>query len=165
MLFMKIKFSFTVLISLLLLSLPGAFAQPVKVPPFQMTLYNGRQFKAQDLPLDKHIILLYFSPECEECHEFTTAMLKRINDLQNTSISMITYMALEKVKPYVSENKLDKYPNIFIGTEGNSLFVAKYFRIMQFPFVALFDKNGNLRKTYTSKEVDIDDLITRIKSF
>ncbi|OFY43706.1 MAG: hypothetical protein A2Z69_01625 [Bacteroidetes bacterium RBG_13_44_24] len=140
------------------------FSQSNKVPPFQMTLHDGKIFRAQNLPLGKHIIIVYFSPECEECHEFTTEMLKHIDDFQSASIAMITYMPLEKVKPYVTDNKLDKYSNIYTGTEGNSLFVAKYYKITQFPFVALYDKNGNLVNKYTSKEANVDDLINWLKS-
>jgi len=127
-------------------------------------LHDGKIFRAQDLPLGKNIIIVYFSPECEECHEFTNAMKERIEDLQDASIAMITYMPVEKVRPYVAENRLYIYPNIYIGTEGNSLFVANYFSISLFPFVALFDIKGTLVKKYTSKEVNIDDLINRLKS-
>jgi len=154
-----------VLISFLLMSASSAaYSQTQKVPPFQMTLQSGKIFRAQDLPIGKHIIIVYFSPECEECHEFTKAITDRIEELQEASIAMITYMPLDKVRPYVAENKLYTYPNIYVGTEGNSLFVAKFFGIRLFPFVALFDRNGNLVKKYTSKEVNIDDLILSLKS-
>jgi len=162
---MKTKYSFLLLFSILLLTSAPTFSQTGgKVPPFQMTLHNGKEFKAQNLPLGKNIIIVYFSPECEECHAFTSEMLKRIGDFQSASIAMITYMPLEKVKPYVAENKLYMYSNVYVGTEGNSLFVAKYYKITQFPFVALYDKNGNLVNKYTSKEVNVDDLINWLKS-
>jgi len=161
---MKIRISFFVISVLLLAASSEVYSQTQKVPPFQIMLHDGKVFRAQDLPLGKHIIIVYFSPECEECHEFTKAMKERIEELQSASIAMITYMPVEKVKPYVAENRLYLYPNIYIGTEGNSLFVANYFSIKLFPFVALFDKNGTLVKKYTSKEVSIDDLINRLKS-
>jgi cytochrome oxidase Cu insertion factor (SCO1/SenC/PrrC family) len=128
-----------------------------------MTLHDGKVFKAQNLPLGKPIIIVYFSPECEECHQFMEAMLNQIDDFMGASIAMITYMPLEKVTPYVTANKLDKYPNIYVGTEGNSLFVRNYYNIMQFPFVALYNKDGVLIKKYTTKEIDLNDLISRLK--
>lgn len=160
---MKKKYFIIIPGVLLLLTFSNAYSQSAKVPPFQMTLHDGKPFKAQNLPPGKHIIIVYFSPECEDCHEFTTAMLEHINDFQNSSIAMITYMPVDKVKPYVAENKLDKYPNIYVGTEGNSLYVANYYNITKFPFVALYDKNGNLIKKYTSKEINLEDLINRLK--
>lgn len=162
---MKTRYFFTLLFTLQIVTTSSAFSQSGgKVPPFQMTLHDGKAFRAQNLPLGKSIIIVYFSPECEECHAFTTEMLKRIGDFQSASIAMITYMPLEKVKPYVAENKLYMYSNVYVGTEGNSLFVRNYYNIMQFPFVTLYDKNGVLIKKYTSKEVNMEDLISRLKS-
>ena len=161
---MKNKYFLIILNVLLLFTFSDALSQSGKVPPFQMTLHDGRPFKAQNLPPGKHIIIVYFSPECEDCHEFITAMLEHINDFQNSSIAMITYMPVDKVKPYVLNNKLDKYPNIYTGTEGNSLYVANYYNIRLFPFVALFDKNGNPVKKYTSTEINLEDLISRLKN-
>ncbi len=160
---MKNMYLILLFISFLLITASQAFSQSGKVPPFQMTLHDGKIFKAQNLPLGKAIIIMYFSPECEECHQFTEEMLKRIDDFQNASIAMITYMPVEKVKPFVSENKLDNYPNIYVGTEGYSLFVRNYYSILQFPFVALYNKDGNLIKKYYSTEVNVNDLINRIK--
>jgi cytochrome oxidase Cu insertion factor (SCO1/SenC/PrrC family) len=160
---MNNKFRCLILITFILSTITDSFSQTGKVPPFQIILYNGTPFKAQDLPLGKHIIIVYFSPECEDCHKFTAEMLHRIGDLQSASIAMITYMPVEKVKPYVTENKLDKYPNIYVGTEGSSLFVRSYYRITHFPFVALYDMNGNLVKEYTASEINLDDLINRLK--
>ena len=161
---MKKKYPLLLFLTFLLLFDSFAYSQSERVPPFQMILHTGKLFRAQNLPMGKHIIIVYFSPECEECHEFTTELLKRIDDFQNASIAMITYMPVEKVKPYVADNKLDKYPNIYVGTEGNTLFVANYYNIRQFPFVALYNKNGILLKKYTSKEVNLIDLINRLKS-
>ena len=151
------------MISFLLIICPRAYSQSGKVPPFQMILHNGKLFKAQNLPFEKPIIIMYFSPECEECHQFTEALLTRMDDFLNASIAMITYMPVEKVKEFVSVNKLDKYPNIFVGTEGNSLFVRNYYNILQFPFVALYNKDGTLIKRYYSTEINLNDLINRLK--
>jgi cytochrome oxidase Cu insertion factor (SCO1/SenC/PrrC family) len=140
------------------------YSQSGKVPPFQIVLQNGKVFRAQNLPLGKPIIVVYFSPECEECHQFTEGLLKLIDDFQNASIALITYMPVDKVKQFVSVYKLEKYANIFAGTEGNSLFVLNYYKISKFPFVALYDKNGNLIKKYNNTEINLADLINRLKA-
>lgn len=51
-----------------------------------------------------------------------------------------------------------------MGTEGNYLFVKDYYKIEQFPFMALYTKNGDLIKKYYSKEINVDDLLLRLKS-
>ena len=76
---------------------------------------------------------------------------------------MITYLSVETVRNFVAKNKLGDYSNIYVGTEGNYLFVRNYYGIVQFPFVALYDKYGGLIKKYTSKEISLNDLSYHLK--
>jgi thioredoxin-related protein len=138
-------------------------SQSNKIPPFQMMQADRKVFKAQFLPLGKPIVLIYFSPDCEECQKLTKEMLERIEELKNVSIAMITYQPVELVAQYVTKNNLGKYPNIYVGTEGSSLFVRNYYDIRLFPFMTLYNKDGDLIVKYTSKQVNVDDLLVRIK--
>ncbi|MBK7132328.1 MAG: redoxin domain-containing protein [Bacteroidales bacterium] len=139
-------------------------SQPNKIPPFQMMQANGKVFKAQYLPLGKPIVLIYFSPDCDECQKLTKEMLERSEELKNVSIAMITYQPVEQVVQYVAKNNLGKYPNIYVGTEGSSLFVRNYYDIMLFPFMTLYNKDGDLIVKYTSKQVNVEDLMLRIRN-
>ena len=154
---------FLIFIEFLFFSLP-ADAQSGKVPPFRMVQKNGKMFRAEDLPIGKPIIIIYFSPECHDCQSLTEKVTARISDFKGASIAMITYLSLESVLQFADKNKLDKYPNIYIGTEGNSIFVMNYYNITDFPFIALYTKNGDLIKRYYNKEVDVDDLIRRLNN-
>jgi len=137
-------------------------AQSNKIPPFQMMQADGKIFKAQYLPLGKPIVIIYFSPDCEECQKLTKELLERIEEFKNVSFAMITYQPVEMVAQYFTKNNLGKYPNIYVGTEGSSLFVRNYYDIMLFPFMTLYNKNGDLVVKYTSKQVSLDDLLMRI---
>ena len=86
-------------------------------------------------------------------------------NFKSASIAMITYVSVESVAKYVDDNKLEKYPNLILGTEGNLLFALKYYDIVQFPFIALYAKEGNLVKKYYSSQIDIDDLLRKILKF
>jgi thiol-disulfide isomerase/thioredoxin len=148
---------------MLIFSLP-AEAQSGKVPPFRMVQKNGKVFKAEDLPIGKPIIIIYFSPDCKDCQSLTDKVIARINDFKSASIAMITYLSLESVSQFVNKNGLDKYPNIYVGTESNSIFVMNYYNIKDFPFIALYTKNGDLVKRYYDKETDVNDLLHRLNS-
>ena len=76
---------------------------------------------------------------------------------------MITYLSVESVKKFYNLNHLDKYSNIYIGTEGNYLLVKEYYNIDQFPFIALYNKDGDLIKKYNNKEIDLSDLSEGLK--
>lgn len=135
-----------------------------KIPPFRMLLSDGTMFTATQLPLGKPVMIYYFSPDCEECQKFTGDLLSRIDDFSNVSIAMITYQPTQNVAGYVKKNNLRNYANIYAGTEGSSLFVKNYYNIMNFPFVALYTKEGNLIRTYNYKEVSAGDIVKRLKS-
>ena len=159
----KIKVLFSAIVVLLFLISAGAYSQKVKVPRFQITRTNGNLFRAQDLPMDKPIIIIYFSPDCEECQRFTEAMLLKKDNFQNASIVMITYQPVQNVVQFVARYKLDIYPNIFVGTEGSTFIVRYYYNITRFPFVALYSRNGDLVKIWDKNE-DIDDLSNHLKN-
>lgn len=141
----------------------NSFGQKDKVPPFRMMMANNKVFMAEDFPLGKPILIIYFSPECEDCHIFIEGMLNRIGDFKNVSIAMVTYMTGDIVSKYVVKNSLNMYTNIYVGTEGNTLFLKNYYNIINFPYVVLYNKEGDLIIKYTNKKVDIDDLVSRIK--
>lgn len=152
-----------ILISLLCLATADVVAQSGKVPPFRIVQADGRVFLAQNLPVGKPIVIIYFSPECEECQKLTAGLLSRLNEFSDVSFAMITYQPRENIAGYIKKNSLDKYENIFAGTEFPTLFVRDYYNIMNFPYMVLFNKNGDLIKRYTDKEVSLDDLLLRIK--
>lgn len=144
--------------------LTGIASAQGKIPPFRMLQSDGTIFSATQLPVGKPVMIYYFSPDCEECQKFTGELLSRMNEISNVSIAMITYQATQNVAGYVRKNNLRNYANIYVGTEGSSLFVKNYYNIMNFPFVALYTKEGRLIKTYTWKEVNVSDLVLRLKS-
>ena len=139
-----------------------AYSQNFKVPPFQMMQASGKVFLAGNLPLGKPILIIYFSPDCRECHDLTTELLNRIEEFSNASIAMITNTPLEQVKHFVTEFQLEKYPNIFVGTEGDSFFAGRYYRVGRLPFMVLHNKDGDLIKVY-NQEMNIEDLLVRLR--
>ena len=55
-------------------------AQTNKVPSFRMIKSNGKVFRAEYLPFEKPIIIIYFSPDCDDCQQLTSELLFAIND-------------------------------------------------------------------------------------
>jgi len=157
------KYRLLILLSVLLILCGVAAAQAGKVPPFRMVQSDGKVFRAENLPFGRPILIIYFSPDCDDCHRFISELLKQIKDFRDVSIAMITYLPVENVSEFVVKNKLKSYSNIYVGTEGNSLFVKNYYKIDQFPFAALYNKNGDLIKEYLSREISVNDLSERLK--
>ncbi len=76
---------------------------------------------------------------------------------------MITYLPVERVAKFVKDFSLNKYANIYAGTEGNSFFVRNYYKIMDMPFAALYTKEGVFVKSY-EKNIDLNDLSRRLNN-
>jgi hypothetical protein len=152
----------SILASLLLIVSQNIFAQKGKLPPFKMIKADGSIFRAQDLPMGKPIVIIYFSPDCEECQKVTQELVGKIESYWKASVVMVTYLPVNTLAPYISKNKLYIYPNIFVGTEGDSFFLRYYYNVVRFPFIALYSKDGDLIKAYYN-EVNLVDVTKMLK--
>ena len=115
-----------------------------RVPPFTILLTTGENFSYKELQKDKPVILIYFAPDCDHCRDFIKALTTGMKGFTKTQIVMVSYSPLAKLKQFTSDFNLSQFSNIKIGTEGNSFIVPNYFKIVTFPFTALFDKTGKL---------------------
>ena len=143
------------------LTVENVKAQSGKLPPFRMMQTNGKIFKAEDLPMGKAIVIIYFSPECDHCDKLMKELVQQTEGLKKASIAMVTYLPVEKVLEFEKNYSLKKYPNIYAGTEGNNFFLRNYYKLTEMPFAALYSKNGDFIKSYT-REIDLEDLSTRL---
>lgn len=139
----------------------AVFAQKGKLPPFRMVQENGVVFKAEQLPVGKPILLVYFSPDCDHCAVLADQLFKEGNPFKKASIAMITFLSLDKVAQFNRKYATSTFKNVFVGTEGNTFFVRKYFGIMDMPFVALYDKDGNLLQKY-ERDIPFDSLSAKL---
>lgn len=159
----KGKLAFSIFTVLVFLTSSAMYCQSGKVPPFQMMQSGGKVFRAQDLPMGKPIVIIYFSPDCEECLALTSELIRREEEFKKASVAMITYLPVEYVTKFNAKYKLNYYPNIYVGTEGSTLFLKVYYKIEKFPFMALYTKNGDLVKTYYT-EHSLDDIAGQLKA-
>jgi thioredoxin-related protein len=126
------------------------------IPPFRVQLTNGDSLFAKDIKKDVPLMLIYFSPTCEHCQEFTRNFLKKISLFGNAQILFISYLPLTDVEKFEQEFSLNKYSSIKTGTEGYAFIVQRFFNIMNFPFIALYNKKGSLIAAYrTAPAVEV----------
>ncbi len=133
-----------------------------KVPAFRMSLSNGKLFHASSLPQGKPIIVIYFSPECDHCHVLMKEWFKQAGNFRKASVAMITFLPLNSVALFEKEYNTKQHSNIITGTEGTTFFVRNYYKVLDLPFVALHDKNGNLVSTY-SKDIPLNTLAAKLR--
>lgn len=142
-------------ILLLFLTSTFAFSQSKsgaqKIAPFQIRLTNGQQYTSAQLAAGP-VVLIYFSPDCDHCQNFTKDLLKNYSVVANKQVVMVTFQSMEMLKPFVSQYSLGTYPNFKVGTEGTSYLVQRYYQIRSFPYIAIYDKKGNLVRTFEGEQ-------------
>ena len=130
------------------------FAQAPKnngtIAPFVITLDDGKVFKAEELK-KAPVMLVYFSPECDHCKNFTKQLVKNSKSFSDRQIVMITYLSVDEVKNFVKTFDLSSHHNIKVGTEANTFLVRNYYNVEHFPFVALYDKTGKEVKLFANQ--------------
>ena len=125
-----------------------ANAQKGKLPPFRMQTSSGGIFKAEQLPMGKPIILIYFDPGCDHCDELLRAFFRRAGEFTKASVAMITYEHPSRLIAFEKAFHTKDHSNLYTGTEGESFFVRNYYGITSMPFVALYNSMGDLVKEY-----------------
>ena len=157
-------------IFLLLFILPSiAFLQPSKdtsapyfkshsYPDIKLLLTDSTTiFTKNNLPKDKIVALIFFSPDCEHCQHTAQELVKKMDSLQD--IVMIwngpSYSPLSDTKAFYEKYQLNNYPTIIMGKEM-AYFMPIFYRIEITPYVAIY-KNGifytELRNGFTAKDL------------
>jgi thioredoxin-related protein len=153
---------FVLFLFLLFVASSFLYAQSGKVPPFRMMQANGKIFRAQDLPMGKPILLIYFSPECDHCEKIMKAFFGQAGNFQKASVAFITFLPVDNVSKFAKDYNLVKHPNMYAGTEGSTYFVRNYYRIKELPFTALYTKNGDIVTSF-EKDVNLTSLAQKLK--
>lgn len=141
----------------------NTIAQAGKLPPFRIMKTNNHIFKAEDLPLEKPIVIIYFSPECDDCLTFMNDFFLKINYFKKSSIVMISYLPIHDMIQFEKKFNVKNYRNLTIGTEGSSFFLKDYYKLEKMPFLALYDKNGNLQCSF-QRNIPLNTIIKDLTS-
>ena len=154
-------FSIAILYLLFLFAPLKTSAQAGKLPPFRIMQTNGQVFNATQLPVGKPIVVIYFDPDCHDCQTLMGQLFSQTKSFQKASLALITNATINQVITFSDKYKVTTFKNMVLGTEGSNAPLGKYYNYPQMPFVALYDKNGNLQTTY-KKTIPITDLVARL---
>lgn len=134
-----------------LVSIPGVAQQtdpPYKrfptVPPLKLLLTDSTtQFTEKDLKKDLPVFVILFSPDCDHCQKGTEELINNIDKFKKIQIVMSTIFPFDKMKEFYNTYKLDRFKNITVGRDQYYI-LPTFFRIKNMPFLAFYDKKGNL---------------------
>jgi thiol-disulfide isomerase/thioredoxin len=145
------------ILSILFYLIPAtAFLQPstdATAPYYQNLGYPNIKLRLPDsttiytkenLPKDKTVVIIFFSPECEHCQAEATAMIEKKDSLQNLFMVWNANMVddFSHVKEFYYKYGFDKFSNIVLGKEID-YYLPLFYRIENTPYAAVY-KNGKL---------------------
>ena len=87
-------------------------------------------------------MMVYFSPDCDHCHQLMEEVLQSNGDFKNVQIILISNESIPQLKQFENSFELKRYKQVKVGTEGRTYLVQRYYDINRFPFIALFDRSG-----------------------
>lgn len=118
------------------------------VPSFQLRAADSVSYVTKDdLKKNHPTLIMYFSPDCEHCKHQTENILADFSKFKDIEIVMATYQPFDEMKDFIVHYKLTEHSNIKIGRD-EKFFLAPFFRIRNLPYLALYDKKGDLITTF-----------------
>jgi len=118
------------------------------IPPFHLLKVDSATYLTKD-DIKKHrrTMVMFFSPDCDHCKRQTDSILAAMDKFKDIEIVMATYQPFSEMKEFNEHYHLADHPNIHIGRD-EKFFLVPYYRIHNLPYLALYDKNGDLITTY-----------------
>jgi thiol-disulfide isomerase/thioredoxin len=114
------------------------------LPPVQILLSDSSTiYTKEQIPKDKPVLFMVFSPDCSHCQDETTDMVAHMDELKDVHIVMITMRPLSMMKDFIDKYDLAKYSNIIIGKDIY-YFTPGFFDLRNIPFIAIYNKKGKL---------------------
>lgn len=159
---------------ILFLSITSIHAQDAgkkkEIPPYRILNTDSTYITPANLKKNKPVIIVYFAPDCTHCQHFTNELKAALNKelkqhskpLHNTQIVMVTYAMLQSIQIFYKDFGLSKYPNIVVGTEGYTYLVQRYYEVKSTPYIAVYNKHGQLIQGF-EKAPKIADLLAALK--
>ena len=113
-------------------------------PPFRLLMPDSTTyFSKSDMPKKTALLLIAFSPDCEHCQKETDDLILNIEKLKKVQVVMATWQPFVDMRKFYVDYKIFKYPNIVVGRDV-SFIIPPFYNIRNLPFLALYDKKGNL---------------------
>ena len=118
------------------------------LPPFHLLkLDSSTYLTKEDVKKNRKTIVMYFSPDCEHCKHEIENFLSEWDKFKDMEIVMATYQPFSEMKEFNEHYKIYQHPNILIGRD-EKYFLPPFYKIHNLPYLALYDKKGNLVTTF-----------------
>ncbi len=114
------------------------------IPPFRLLEVDSMHVITKDNIKKNHrVLIIFFSPECEHCKHQMRDILADFNKFKDIEIVMATFQPFDEMKTFYNYFRIADHSNIMMGRDEKYL-LPPYYRMQSLPFLALYDKKGQL---------------------
>ncbi len=124
-----------------------AYQKSPQLPYFTILQPDSTWFTIKELPDNKPVVFIYFSPDCGHCQMTATSFVKDMDLLKNVELIWISYHTPQQIKEFADSYGLSRFRNVVMGRDPNYFFVP-FFKIEYTPFMALYDKKGKFVQSF-----------------
>ncbi|MCU7548237.1 thioredoxin family protein [Chitinophagaceae bacterium LB-8] len=118
------------------------------LPPIQLLLADSTtKYTKKDIPKNKPVLLMLFSPDCSHCQHTAEEMVQRKDELKNITIIMATLHSIKEMNAFVDKYGLNQIPNVTIGKDLYYI-MPSFYAVKNFPYLAFYNKKGQLIMGY-----------------
>jgi|SRR5580698_1614363 thioredoxin-related protein len=128
------------------------------IPRFNLLKVDSATHLTKDDIKKHHLtIMMFFSPECDHCKHQTRDILGAIDKFKEVEIVMATYQPFGEMREFYNNFHIADYPNIKVGRDEKFV-LPPFYKMKSLPFLALYDKKGNLITTFEGNQ-KVDTLL------
>lgn len=139
-----------------------AYQRYPTVPSLQLILEDSvTKYTKANLPKNKALLLMVFSPDCEHCKEEATQIAARQKEFKNIHIVMATPYPIYRMKEFANNTGVAGVKNIVVAKDHYYL-LPPFFDMRNYPFMALYDDKGDLIKTIQGS-TSIENILSNFK--
>jgi thiol-disulfide isomerase/thioredoxin len=126
----------------------AAYLRFPTVPPFKLLAVDSvTLYSKANLPKNKPVLVMLFSPACEHCQLETEQLVRNADDYRKIQIIMASTAPLSEIKEFYNQYKLSTIPGILVGRDVDAI-LPGFYMLSHFPYHALYDKKGKLLTTF-----------------
>jgi len=116
-----------------------------------ITKKDGKQdttlFTNDNLPSNRPVVIIYFSPECGHCQHEMKEIEKNIDSLKNAFFVFVSRFPVDSIKGFEKKYNTSNYSNMVFGKEA-SYYIPVFYDIKFTPFMAIYDSKKQYVKSY-----------------
>ena len=134
-------------------SIQPAYLRFPTLPPLNLLKVDSATYVTKDqIKKNRQALIMIFSPSCDHCKHQTQDILADMDKFKNIEIVMATLQPFEEMKEFYEYYRIADHANIKMGRDEKAVLPGFYRDMHSLPYLALYDKKGNLISVFEGNQ-------------